>query len=159
MRNRYIAAGFDYTLSWLDRHLSIHAIPSMCEAPAVSETTPAADAGIPGVNLDAVTSAMPDSPPFTAPGSSDFQPGYALCSISAVARLKEQEHQYQFVNNWTDIRASTASGLAPTYAMHITCVRTKRFAPRWSVQLQQRRDSGPARRFAWFGLAGTCLAK
>ncbi|PYU56145.1 MAG: hypothetical protein DMG56_24170, partial [Acidobacteria bacterium] len=66
-------------------------------------TSPAKDAGIPGVNLDPVyTSAMPA---FTihSPGASDFLFGYSLGVNQCNCPLTEQEHQYQFVNNWTKL--------------------------------------------------------
>ena len=105
VRNQSIAAGFDYTLStnWLTDIRFGYMRYRVDVSPGGLGTTPATTAGIPGVNLDAVTSAMPD---FTihSPGSSDFQFGYALEVNQCNCPLKEQEHQYQFVNNWRNIR-------------------------------------------------------
>jgi hypothetical protein len=104
-RNQSIALGFDYTLSthlltdfrfgYMRYHVKV--------SPGGFGTTPAKDAGIPGINLDATTSAMPA---FTikSPGSSDFQFGYSLGVNQCNCPLTESEHQYQFVNNWTNIR-------------------------------------------------------
>jgi outer membrane receptor protein involved in Fe transport len=105
VRNQSIAAGFDYTLSpslltdfrfgYMRYHVNV--------SPGGFGTTPAKDAGIPGINLDATTSGMPA---FTihAPGTSDFQFGYSLGVNQCNCPLTESEHQYQFVNNWTNIR-------------------------------------------------------
>ena len=104
-RNQSIALGFDYTLSpylltdfrfgYMRYHVHV--------TPGGFGTTPAKDAGIPGINLDSTTSAMPA---FTihSPGSSDFQFGYSLGVNQCNCPLTESEHQYQFVNNWTNIR-------------------------------------------------------
>lgn len=104
-RNQSLALGFDYTLSphlltdfrfgYMRYHVHV--------TPGGFGTTPAKDAGIPGINLDSTTSAMPA---FTIhdPGASDFQFGYSLGVNQCNCPLTESEHQYQFVNNWTDIR-------------------------------------------------------
>jgi len=104
-RNQSIALGFDYTLSpqlltdfrfgYMRYHVNV--------TPGGFGTTPAKDAGIPGINLDSTTSAMPA---FTihVPGASDFQFGYSLGVNQCNCPLTESEHQYQFVNNWTNIR-------------------------------------------------------
>jgi outer membrane receptor protein involved in Fe transport len=105
VRNQSIAAGFDYTFgpTWLTDFRFGYMRYRVNVSPGGFGTTPAADAGIPGVNNDSVTSGMPD---FTihSPGSSDFQFGYALEVNQCNCPLIEQEHQYQFVNNWTNIR-------------------------------------------------------
>ena len=75
-------------------------------APGGVGTTPATDAGIPGLNLDPhYTSGMPA---FTihSPGSSDFYFGYSLGPAQCNCPLTENEHQYQFVNNWTKIKGN-----------------------------------------------------
>lgn len=105
VRNQSIAAGFDYSFSskWLTDFRFGYMRYRVNVSPGGVGTTPAADAGIPGLNLDDVTSAMPA---FTihSPGSSDFQFGYSLGVNQCNCPLTEQEHQYQFVNNWTNIR-------------------------------------------------------
>ena len=105
VRNQSIAAGFDYTLSptlltdfrfgYMRYHVNV--------LPGGFGTTPAKDAGIPGVNNDTTTSAMPA---FTIqqPGASEFLFGYSLHVNQCNCPLTESEHQYQFVNNWTNIR-------------------------------------------------------
>jgi len=105
VRNQSIASGFDYTLSptlltdirfgYMRYRVNV--------SPGGFGTTPAEDAGIPGVNLNATTSAMPA---FTIqqPTASEFLFGYSLHVNQCNCPLTEQEHQYQFVNNWTKLR-------------------------------------------------------
>src|SRR6266850_1281930 len=105
VRNQSIAAGFDYTLSsslltdvrfgYMRYRVNV--------SPGGFGTTPATDAKIPNVNTDSVTSGMPA---FTIqqPGASEFLFGYSLHVNQCNCPLIEQEHQYQFVNNWTNIR-------------------------------------------------------
>jgi len=72
-------------------------------------TTPAKDAGIPGLNVDNFyTTGMPY---FAVrwPGNALFAFGYALGADSeghCNCPLTESEHQYQFVNNWTKIQSN-----------------------------------------------------
>jgi len=105
VRNQSIAAGFDYTLSpsLLTDFRFGYMRYRVNVSPGGLGTSPAKDAGIPGVNLDPVyTSAMPA---FTihSPGASDFLFGYSLGVNQCNCPLTEQEHQYQFVNNWTKL--------------------------------------------------------
>src|SRR6266850_3886695 len=105
VRNQSIAAGFDYTFgpTWLTDVRFGYMRYRVNVSPGGAGTTPATTAGIPGVNLDSVTSGMPD---FTIqqPGASEFLFGYSLHVNQCNCPLIEQEHQYQFVNNWTNIR-------------------------------------------------------
>jgi len=104
-RNQSLAVGFDYALStrWLTDFRFGYMRYHVHVTPGGFGTTPAKDAGIPGINLDPTTSAMPA---FTIhdPGASDFQFGYSLGVNQCNCPLTESEHQYQFVNNWTSIR-------------------------------------------------------
>src|SRR6266702_2139470 len=105
VRNQSIATGFDYTLSptlltdirfgYMRYRVNV--------SPGGFGTTPAKDAVIPGVNTDSTTSAMPA---FTIqqPGASEFLFGYSLHVNQCNCPPTENEHQYQFVNNWTNIR-------------------------------------------------------
>jgi Carboxypeptidase regulatory-like domain/TonB dependent receptor len=104
-RNQSIAAGFDYTFgpTLLTDFRFGYVRYRVSVSPGGLGTTPAKDAGIPGINLDPVyTSAMPA---FTvrSPETSDFLFGYSLGVNQCNCPLREQEHQYQFVNNWTKI--------------------------------------------------------
>ncbi len=107
VRNQSIAAGFDYTLSptlltdvrfgYMRYRVNV--------SPGGFGTTPmeSLNPKIPGINLNSTTSAMPAFTIHT-PNASDFQFGYSLGVNQCNCPLIEQEHQYQFVNNWTNIR-------------------------------------------------------
>jgi Carboxypeptidase regulatory-like domain/TonB dependent receptor len=105
VRNQSIATGFDYAISptLLTDFRFGYMRYRVNVSPGGFGTTPAKDAGIPGVNLDSTTSAMPA---FTIqqPGASEFLFGYSLHVNQCNCPLNEQEHQYQFVNNWTNLR-------------------------------------------------------
>jgi hypothetical protein len=67
-------------------------------------TSPATDAGIPGLNLDNYyTSGMPA---FFIEGTGGFNLGYSLGTNQCNCPLNQQEQQWQFVNNWTNIRGN-----------------------------------------------------
>ena len=99
-RNQSIAAGFDYLVSpnllsdfrfgFFRYHVNV--------LPNGVGTTPAKDAGIPGLNLgDTLTSGMPF---LFVDGEPD---GFFFGSASPVL---ETEQQFQWVNNWTAIRGN-----------------------------------------------------
>ncbi|HTF22640.1 MAG TPA: TonB-dependent receptor [Candidatus Limnocylindria bacterium] len=107
VRNQSIAAGFDFVLSstfltdvrfgYMRYHVNV--------SPGGFGTTPVGSLNppIPGINLNSNTSAMPAFTIHT-PNASDFQFGYSLGVNQCNCPLTESEHQYQFVNNWTNIR-------------------------------------------------------
>jgi len=108
VRNQSLATGFDYTFSptlltdfrfgYMRYHVDV--------APGGVGTTPAADAGIPGLNIDKLyTTGMPYFH-VTTSGLPDFNFGYSLGANQCNCPLLESEHQYQFVNNWTKIRGN-----------------------------------------------------
>jgi len=107
VRNSSIASGFDYTLSpsWVtDFRFGFYRYRVFVNPNGVG-TTPATDAGIHGLNLDKTfTSGMPfmqiDGP------QGDFKLGYALGVNQCNCPLDEEEQQFQFVNNWTNIRGN-----------------------------------------------------
>jgi len=106
VRNQSLATGFDYSFSsnWLSDFRFGYMRYHVNVLPGGLGTSPATTAGIPGLNLDDFySSAMPA---FTihSPGSSDFQFGYSLGVNQCNCPLTESEHQYQFVNNWTNVR-------------------------------------------------------
>jgi Carboxypeptidase regulatory-like domain/TonB dependent receptor len=108
VHNQSIAGGFDYTVS--DHLLTDFRFGYMRYNVGVTPggigTSPAKDAGIPGLNLDSTyTSGMPAFRVRT-PGASDFMFGYSLDVNQCNCPLTEKEHQYQFVNNWTWIRGN-----------------------------------------------------
>jgi hypothetical protein len=111
-RNQSIAAGFDYTVNpslltdfrfgWFRYRVNVD--------PGAAETTPAKDAGIPGLNNDSFTGGMPAF--FLngyGPGGNSgnqFNFGYALGFARCNCPLRQNERQFQFVNNWTNLRGN-----------------------------------------------------
>jgi hypothetical protein len=108
VRNQSLATGFDYTLSptlltdFRFGYMRYH----VQTAPGGVGTTPAQDAGIPGLNVDNLyTTGMPYFH-VTTTGLPDFNFGYSLGANQCNCPLLESEHQYQFVNNWTKIHGN-----------------------------------------------------
>ena len=107
VRNQSLATGFDYTFSptlltdFRFGYMRYH----VQTAPGGVGTTPAQDAGIPGLNIDNLyTTGMPY---FHVTGFlPDFNFGYSLGANQCNCPLLESEHQYQFVNNWTKIHGN-----------------------------------------------------
>ena len=101
-RNQSIAGGFDYTLSpslltdfrfgYFRYRVNVN--------PGGFGTSPAQEAGIPGLNTNEFTSGMPG---FFINGQGGFIFGYALPTMRCNCPLRQNEQQYQFVNNWTRI--------------------------------------------------------
>ena len=105
-RNQSIAAGFDYTVSqkWLTDFRFGYYRYRVNVDPGGADTTPAKDAGIPGLNNDPVyTSGMPG---FFVNGIGGFNFGYALGVSRCNCPLRENERQFQLVNNWTSLRGN-----------------------------------------------------
>lgn len=108
-RNQSLASGFDYTFGttlltdFRFGYMRYH----VQTAPGGADTTPAADAGIPGLNIpgNAYTVGMPAFR-IHNPGADDFNFGYSLDINQCNCPLLESEHQYQFVNNWTKIKGN-----------------------------------------------------
>jgi hypothetical protein len=108
-KNQSLATGFDYAVSstlltdFRFGYMRYH----VQTAPGGVGTSPATDAGIPGLNLgDLFTSGMPAFQIHQPSGASDFNFGYSLNINQCNCPLLESEHQYQFVNNWTKIRGN-----------------------------------------------------
>jgi Carboxypeptidase regulatory-like domain/TonB dependent receptor-like, beta-barrel len=107
-KNQSVASGFNYVFgsSLLTDFRFGYLRYSGNVSPNGVGSTPATDAGAPGLNLgDTFTSGMPYFHVFS-PGSPDFRFGYALDVNQCNCPLSESEHQYQFVNNWTKIRGN-----------------------------------------------------
>jgi Carboxypeptidase regulatory-like domain/TonB dependent receptor-like, beta-barrel len=111
VRNQSLAAGFNYTVTnnWLTDFRFGYFRYRVNVLPGGFGSTPATDAGIPGLNVDNFyTTGMPYFA-IRYPGSgiqSLFSFGYGLGAESeghCNCPLTENEHQYQFVNNWTHI--------------------------------------------------------
>ncbi|HVN20998.1 MAG TPA: TonB-dependent receptor [Dongiaceae bacterium] len=100
-RNQSIALGATYTLSprlITDFRFGFYRYRIRVYPNGVG-TTPASDAGIPGLNLGTTeTSGMPA---FYVNGNGGFSFGYALGVNQCNCPLKETENHFQWVNNWT----------------------------------------------------------
>jgi hypothetical protein len=146
-RNQILALGATYTLSntlITDFRFGAFRYRIRVQPNGVG-TTPALDAGFPGLNLGTPeTSGMPA---FYVNGDGGFNFGYALNINQCNCPLKETENQFQWVNNWTkihgnhtigwgmDIRRdqqqripsdehrSPAAQLPPVRAWHLSCWR------------------------------------
>jgi Carboxypeptidase regulatory-like domain/TonB dependent receptor len=111
-RNQSIAAGFDHSFGptlltdfrfgWFRYRVNVD--------PGGGDVNPANDAGIPGLNNDAFTRGMPA---FLLNGygpggntGNQFNFGYALQFARCNCPLRENERQFQFVNNWTNLRGN-----------------------------------------------------
>jgi len=121
VRNQSIATGFDYTVSRntvTDFRFGFFRY-RVNVLPGGLGTRPAADAGIPGLNLDDFfTSGMPA---FYINGPGGFRFGYALGVNQCNCPLDQQEQQFQFVNNWSMIRGNHTYkfGADIRYAMNL----------------------------------------
>jgi Carboxypeptidase regulatory-like domain/TonB dependent receptor len=100
-RNQSAAAGMDKSLSptlQTDVRLGFYRYRIRVQPNGVG-TTPATDAGLPGLNTGTPeTSGMPA---FYINGSGGFNFGYALGINQCNCPLKETESHFQIVNNWT----------------------------------------------------------
>jgi len=107
-RNQSLATGFNYSLSptwltdfrfgWFKYRVNVD--------PNGLGTTPAQDVGIPGLNTG--TSFTSGMPAFFINGGVDMEFGYALSDrlTRCNCPLRQMEDQFQFVNNWTNIRGN-----------------------------------------------------
>lgn len=102
-RNQSIASGFDYNVSsdWLTDFRFGFFRYRVNVDPGQSQTTPAKDNSIPGLNNDSFTGGMPF---FSINGVAGLQFGYALGVNACNCPLRQNERQFQFVNNWTNLR-------------------------------------------------------
>jgi hypothetical protein len=111
-RNQSIAAGFDHSLGrnwltdfrfgWFRYHVNVD--------PGGGNVNPATEAGIPGLNIDDFSRGMPAV--FLngyGPGGNSgnqFNFGYALQFARCNCPLRQDERQFQFVNNWTKLQGN-----------------------------------------------------
>jgi hypothetical protein len=105
-RNQSLAVGIDHTFSptlITDARIGFFRYRIRVEPNDVG-TTPATDAGLPGLNTGSVeTSGMPG---FYVQGNGGFDFGYALGVNQCNCPLKETENHFQWVNNWTKITSN-----------------------------------------------------
>lgn len=121
VRNQSLATGFDYTISsnlLTDFRFGFFRY-RVAVLPGDFGTTPAKDAGIPGLNNDTTfTSGMPQ---ITIDGKGGFRFGFGLGVNRCNCPLDEQEQQFQVVNNWSRIRGNHTFkfGADLRYAMNL----------------------------------------
>jgi len=105
-RNQSLALGATYTFSpslITDFRFGFYRYRIRVQPNGVG-TTPATDAGFPGLNMGTVeTSGMPA---FYINGNGGFDFGYALGVNQCNCPLKETENHFQFVDNWTKTRGN-----------------------------------------------------
>jgi hypothetical protein len=103
LRDQSLAYGADYVLrpNWLlDFRFGFFRYRVFVNPNGLG-TSPAKDAGIPGLNLDSYyTSGMPN---FRLNGTGGFQFGYSLTTNQCNCPLNEQENEFQWVSNMTRI--------------------------------------------------------
>jgi len=103
LRDQSIAFGMDYSIrpTWLTDFRFGFFRYRVFVNPNGLGTSPAKDAGIPGLNLDDYyTSGMPHA---VLNGTGGFNFGYSLTVNQCNCPLNEQENEYQFVSNTTHI--------------------------------------------------------
>lgn len=102
-RNQSLALGIDHTFSptlITDARFGFYRYRIRVQPNDVG-TTPAKDAGLPGLNTGSIeTSGLPA---FYVNGDGGFDFGYALGVNACNCPLRETENQFQWVNNWTKI--------------------------------------------------------
>jgi hypothetical protein len=100
-RNQSAAAGFDHAFSptlITDFRMGFYRYRVRTQPNGVG-TTPATDAGLPGLNTG--TQATSGMPAFYINGDGGFNFGYALGVNQCNCPLKQTENHFQWVNNWT----------------------------------------------------------
>ncbi len=105
VRNQSIAAGFDYTVTptvITDFRFGFFQYKVNVQ-PGGLGTNGAQAAGIPGLNVDEITS---DLPYFDIQGTGGFSLGHDLGNNGCNCPLDQDEKQVQFVNNWTLLRGN-----------------------------------------------------
>ncbi|HKX28347.1 MAG TPA: TonB-dependent receptor, partial [Blastocatellia bacterium] len=111
-RNQSLASGFNYTLNdrWLTDFRFGWFRYRVNVDPGANDTTPATAAGIPGLNNDEFTGGMPafllNGYGPGGNGGNQFNFGYALQFARCNCPLRENQRQFQLVNNWTNLRGN-----------------------------------------------------
>lgn len=102
-RNQSLALGLDHTFSptlVTDARLGFYRYRIRVQ-PNDAGTTPAQDAGLPGLNTGSPSTT--GLPAFYINGNGGFNFGYGLNVNQCNCPLKETENQFQWVDNWTKI--------------------------------------------------------
>jgi hypothetical protein len=103
-RNQSLAVGLDHTFSpslITDGRFGFYRYRIRVQ-PGDAGTTPATDAGLPGLNTGSASTT--GLPAFYINGNGGFNFGYGLGVNQCNCPLKETENQFQWVNNWTKIK-------------------------------------------------------
>jgi hypothetical protein len=118
LRNQSVTAAADYVIrpDWLTDFRFGFFRYRVFVNPNGLGTSPAKDAGIPGLNLDSYyTSGMPA---FTLNGTGGFAFGYSLPINSCNCPLNEQENEYQWVGNVTHTFGNHSLKFGADYRFH-----------------------------------------
>jgi hypothetical protein len=109
-RNQSLALGYTQSLSrTLIAEVRFGAYRYLVRVePGGANTTPASDAGIPGLNLG--TSDTSGMPAFYVNGNGGFNFGYSLAINACNCPLSETENHFQWVTNWTKITGNHTIG-------------------------------------------------
>jgi hypothetical protein len=102
-RNQSLAVGIDHSFSpnfITDARFGFYRYRIRVQ-PNDAGTTPAQDAGLPGLNTGSPSTT--GMPAFYVQGNGGFNFGYALGVNQCNCPLKETENQFQWVDNWTKI--------------------------------------------------------
>jgi outer membrane receptor protein involved in Fe transport len=148
-RNQSIASGFNYTVNdnWLTDFRFGWFRYRVNVDPGAGDTTPAKDAGIPGLNNDSFTGGMPA---FLLNGygpggnsGNQFNFGYALQFARCNCPLRQNERAFQFVNNWTNLRGNHTFkfGIDYRYAKNLRIPSDRHRAG--ELQFNAARTQGP----------------
>ena len=149
-RNQSLASGFNYNVSnnWLTDFRFGFFRYRVNVDPGAGDSTPAKDAGIPGLNTDSFTGGMPA---FLLNGygpggntGNQFNFGYALQFARCNCPLRQNERAFQFVNNWTNIRGNHTFkfGLDYRYAKNLRIPSDRHRAG--ELQFNAARTQGPS---------------
>lgn len=149
-RNQSIASGFNYSVNptlrtdfrfgWFRYRVNVD--------PGAGETTPAKDAGIPGLNNDSFTGGMPafllNGYGPGGNGGNQFNFGYALQFARCNCPLRQNERAFQFVNNWSKEvgNHSFRFGIDYRYAMNLRIPSDRHRAG--ELQFNAARTQGPS---------------
>jgi hypothetical protein len=148
-RNQSLAAGFDYSLSptlltdfrfgWFRYRVNVD--------PGGGDSNPATEAGVPGLNVSDFTRGMPA---FLLNGygpggntGNQFNFGYALQFARCNCPLRQNERQFQFVNNWTKLMGNhtVKMGADIRHAMNLRIPSDRHRAG--ELQFNAARTQGP----------------
>ena len=109
-------------------------------------TTPALDAGIPGVNVDKEFNSGMPAFFINGYGNNLFKFGYALGVNGCNCPLIQNEDQFQFVNNWSKVTGNHNFKFGADIRRARQSPRAERPSPLGRTQLRCRAHAGAQRR-------------